>query len=390
MEKSNELKRTQTEAEFVSSLDADDALPAVPGQKNKKVRSYLLSGLFLIALMALTFYIISRGTSTEEIVSALSRTDSRWVVGGFAMMLGYFLFRAFNFGVAARCIKTKMTLGETLQYACVGFFYSGITPSSTGGQPMEYYHMRRDRLSAGKATLVLFIVNITYQFVLVALGIVMFCCKVGYILSIHGSLVALFFISLSFNFAMLLLLAGVLYSETALKKALTAIVKWLAKIHIIKNVDGANAKVEGYIAEFRAGAQLIKYNKKRFVYILLGTIGQTLCSLAVPCFVYKAFGLSGWSFFDVLAVNTIVFVTVSLFPLPGSVGAAESGFVLLLGNAFGGFIVPAMVLSRFISFYTMMAVCGCVAAFAQLRRPYNHAAHTVGLPSETNPSSALQ
>ena len=85
MEKSNELKRTQTEAEFVSSLDADDALPAVPGQKNKKVRSYLLSGLFLIALIALTFYIISRGTSTEEIVSALSKTDSRWVVGGFAM-----------------------------------------------------------------------------------------------------------------------------------------------------------------------------------------------------------------------------------------------------------------------------------------------------------------
>ena len=381
MKQSNEPGHL-TEDGFVSSLDADSALSAASEQKSKKARSYLFSALFLIGLMAVTFSVIARDTSPAELIAVLKKADPVYVMLGFAMMLGYFLFRSFNFGMAARCIKIKMTLGETLQYSCIGFFYSGITPSSTGGQPMEYYHMRRDRLSAGKSTLVLFIVNITYQFVLVALGIFMFCCKAGYILSIHGSLVALFFISLLFNLAMLLLLAGVLYSETWLKKALTAIVKWLAKVHFIKDVDGANAKVDNYIAEFRAGAQLIRSNRKRSVCILLSTIGQTLCSLAVPCFVYKAFGLSGWSFFDILAVNTIVVVTVSLFPLPGSVGAAESGFVLLFSSAFGGYIVPAMVLSRFINYYTIMAICGCVAAFAQLRRPYNHAAHTVGLLPE--------
>jgi uncharacterized protein (TIRG00374 family) len=383
MKKSNEIDRERAANEFVSSLDRGTLFPPLSDEKKKKVRSYLLSSLFLIGLMALTFYIISRDTSPAELIAVLKTTDLFYVVCGIAMMAGYFLFRAFNFRTAARCIKTHMTAGEALQYSCIGFFYSGITPSSTGGQPMEFYHMCRDKLSAGKATLVLFIVNITYQFVLVALGIFMFCCKAGYIASIHGSLIAIFFISLSFNFAMLLLLAGVLYSETAMKKFLGGCVKFLAKVKIIKDVDKANAKVEKYIAEFRAGAQLIKYNQKRFVYILLGTIGQTICSLAVPCFVYRAFGLTGWSFFDMLAVNTIVFVTVSLFPLPGSVGAAESGFVLLLSAAFGKYIVPAMVLSRFINFYTMMVICGCVAAFAQLRRPYNLAAHTVGLLPET-------
>ena len=383
MKKTNEIDRARAADEFVSSLDRGTLLQPLSEEKKKKVRSYLLSGLFLIGLMALTFYIISRDTSPAEILAVLKTTKTVYVVGGFAMMLGYFLFRAFNFRMSARCIKTHMTAGEALQYSCVGFFYSGITPSSTGGQPMEFYHMCRDKLSAGKATLVLFIVNITYQFVLVALGIFMFCCKAGYVASIHGSLIAIFFISLSFNFAMLLLLAGVLYSETAMKKFLNGCVKFLAKAKIIKNVDKASRKIENYITEFRAGAQLIKYNQKRFVYILLGTIGQTICSLAVPCFVYKAFGLTGWSFFDMLAVNTVVFVTVSLFPLPGSVGAAESGFVLLLSSAFGKYIVPAMVLSRFINFYTMMAICGCVAAFAQLRRPYNLAAHTVGLLQET-------
>ena len=383
MKKSNGIERTLAENEFVSSLDKGTLFPGLTDEKKKKVRSYLLSGLFLIGLMALTFYIISRDTSPAEIVAVLKTTKTGWVIGGFASMAGYFPCRAFNFRTAALCMKTRMTAGEALQYSCVGFFYSGITPSSTGGQPMEFYHMCRDKLSAGKATLVLFIVNITYQFVLVALGIFMFCCKAGYVVSIHGSLAALFFISLSFNFAMLLLLAGVLYSETAMTKFLGGCVKFFAKIKLIKDVDKANAKVASYIAEFRAGAQLIKYNQKRFVYILLGTIGQTLCSLAVPCFVYKAFGLTGWSFFDVLAVNTVVFVTVSLFPLPGSVGAAESGFVLLLGSAFGAYVVPAMVLARFINFYTMMALCGCVAAFAQLRHPYNLAAHTVGLLTET-------
>lgn len=386
MDKKSETERVPSEDELVVSIDKRTLSPEDSGQKKKKAKKYLLSGLFLIGMTALTFYIIFRDTSPEELISVLKTTKPLYVVLGIVSMLGYFVFRAFNFGTAAHCIKTRMSFGEMLQYSCIGFFYSGITPSSTGGQPMEFYHMCRDKLSAGKATLVLFITNITYQFVLVALGIAMFVCKAGYIASIHGSIIAFFFISLSFNLAMLLLFAGVLYSETALKKGLGGVVKFLVKIKLIKNVENANARVDSYITEFRAGAQLIKYNKKRFVYILLGTLAQMLCFLAVPCFVYKAFGLSGWSFFDVLAVNTVVFVVVSLFPLPGSVGAAESGFVLLLGNAFGGEIVPAMVLSRFISFYTMMALCGCVAAFAQLRRPYDLAAHTLELaPQEACP-----
>ena len=367
--------------DIFASPPGGEATPlADSAQGKKKVRKYLLSGGFLIVLIVVTFYVIFRDTSPGELLSVLRAADPRCAAGGFAAMAGYILFRAFNTGMAARCIKARMTAGEMIQYSCIGFFYSGITPSSIGGQPMEFCYMCRDRLSASKSTLVLFLTNAAYQLVLVTLGIVMFCCKAGYIASINGSIVVFFFISLSFNLAMLLLLVGVLYSETALKKFLDGAIKFFARVKIIKDVEGARAKVEAYIAEFRAGAQLIKRNRRRFVRILLGTFGQTLCSLSVPCFVYMAFGLKGWSFFDVLAVNTVVFVTVSLFPLPGAVGAAESGFVLLLATAFGKYIVPAMVLSRFISFYTIMVLCGCVAAFAQLRRPYNIAARTAGCP----------
>jgi len=91
----------------------------------------------------------------------------------------------------------------------------------------------------------------------------------------------------------------------------------------------------------------------------------------IPFFVYRAFGFMDYSLFDFVAISAVLYVAINMFPLPGSVGAAESGFVMLFAPFFGKTILPAMLLSRFINFYTMIILSGIFAAFAQLRKPYN-------------------
>ena len=51
-------------------------------------------------------------------------------------------------------------------------FFSCITPSASGGQPMQIYFMKKDKLPIPVTTLVLMIVTITYKAVLVVIGIV--------------------------------------------------------------------------------------------------------------------------------------------------------------------------------------------------------------------------
>ena len=36
------------------------------------------------------------------------------------------------------------SLWRCIQYSFIGFFYSGITPSATGGQPVQLYYMNKD------------------------------------------------------------------------------------------------------------------------------------------------------------------------------------------------------------------------------------------------------
>ena len=75
------------------------------------------------------------------------------------------------------------TLGASVKmthcalYSFVGFFFSCITPSASGGQPMQIFYMKKDKLPIPVTTLVLMIVTITYKAVLVVIGVLI--CFLG-------------------------------------------------------------------------------------------------------------------------------------------------------------------------------------------------------------------
>ena len=51
----------------------------------------------------------------------------------------------------------------TVKIGLIGIYYSYITPSSTGGQPAQVVYLRRDKVSVGNSTAVLFVKFFAYQ-----------------------------------------------------------------------------------------------------------------------------------------------------------------------------------------------------------------------------------
>lgn len=341
------------------------------GKKKSGAKKYILSGAFLVILMAATFYVIFRDTSINEIWKLLKTVKMPFVYAGILSMLGFFFFQGIVIGLSAECQELKLTLWEMMQYSFVSFFYSGVTPSSVGGQPMQFYYMCRDKMSASKSTLVLFITNMAYQIVIVVLGLLSFFFKLHYIINVSTTLIILFFLGLSLNLAILLILLGTIFSENLLHKILNAVLGFLCRIKVIKNREKAQRDVDSYLLEFKEGVELIKTNGRRFTLIVFATAAHFLLYHFVPFFVYKAFGLTGGSFFDLVAISAVLYVALNLFPLPGSMGAAEGGFVIMFGPLFAKAALPAMLLSRFINFYTMLIFSGVFCAYSQLRKPYD-------------------
>ena len=60
-----------------------------------------------------------------------------------------------------------------------------------------------------------------------------------------------------------------------------------------------------------------------------------------------------------VGVQSLLFISVSALPLPGSVGASESGFLILFKLLFPASVLnEAMILSRGVSFYLFVFLCG--------------------------------
>jgi len=342
-----------------------------PKKKKNKRSKYLLSGAFLLVLMAVTFYVIFKDTSIYDIWAVLKNVKPSYAIAGLLSMLGFFVFQGIVINLSAQCVKIKLTTWEMMQYSFVSFFYSGITPSAIGGQPMQFYHMCRDKMSPSTATLVLFVTNLTYQIVILVLGLIMFFAKLNFIISVSSTIIIFFCLGLSVNLFILLVLIGVLFSENLLRRILKSVVSFLSKIKIIKNPDKVLRGIDIYIEEYKRGIALVKANGKRFFFIMLSTIAHFLLYHMIPYFVYRALGFSEYSLFDFVAISAVLYVAINMFPLPGSVGAAERGFVLLFGPLFGSTTLTAMLLTRFINFYTMILLSGVFSAYAQLRKPYN-------------------
>ncbi len=70
-----------------------------------------------------------------------------------------------------RTFGTRLKKWTCFLFSSIGFFFSCITPSASGGQPAQIYYMRRKNIPIPVATLVLMIVTITYKAVLVLVGL---------------------------------------------------------------------------------------------------------------------------------------------------------------------------------------------------------------------------
>ena len=63
---------------------------------------------------------------------------------------------------AARAGRARRLLDNGEDWL-IGIYYSYITPSSTGGQPAQVVYLRRDKVSVGNSTAVLFVKFFAYQ-----------------------------------------------------------------------------------------------------------------------------------------------------------------------------------------------------------------------------------
>ena len=98
--------------------------------------------------------------------------------------------------------------------------------------------------------------------------------------------------------------------------------------------------------------------------VFLITFVQRIILFTVTYWVYRSLGFHEYGIVTLTILQSVISVSVDMLPLPGGMGISESLYLFIFAPVFGETLLPAMLLSRGISYYVQMlisAVMTCVA-----------------------------
>ncbi len=336
-------------------------------KKKKKALKVLLNGLFIAVLLALTAYLVLSKQEIPEIWASMKNANPWWLLGGVVLLIMFVSCESVLMYHLFRRLHEPAKFRRCLTYSYVGFFFSSVTPSASGGQPLQLVWMKRDGLDFGVSSLVLLVVTLAYKLALILLSLVLFLFNASFVLDNLGVMLYVFILGLVLNVAFCVFLAVVIFRPESARRAAKWILKVLCKVRLIRNRESAEEKLENGISHYSQAADLLRHRKKLLCEVMLITIFQRLCFFAITYMVYRSFGLSGVGFFPIITLQVILSLALDILPFPGGIGANEGGFLVMYTAVFSELlVVPGMLLSRGINYYLLVIVGATVTIISYI------------------------
>ena len=332
----------------------------------KSRKKIIFNGVFLAVVFALTIYGVFHGEDLSSMMNAIHRADKRWLIPGIALVAFFIWGESIIIWYMMRSSGIQLKKRTCFLFSSVGFFFSCITPSASGGQPMQIYYMKKEKISIPVSTVILMIVTITYKLVLVVIGIGIAIFGRGFLHKYLEGILPVFYLGLALNIFCVTFMTILVFHPLLAKAIMVKGMKLLERLHLVKKKDGRLKKLEDSMDTYRNTAAYLKNNPFVIVKVIGITFIQRMALFAVTWFVYQAFGLHGTGFWEILFLQAVISVSVDMLPLPGGMGISETLFLNIFSPVFGGLLLPGMVLSRGLGYYGELLISAVFTVVAQL------------------------
>lgn len=332
----------------------------------KSRKKIIFNGVFLAVVFALTIYGVFHGEDLSSMMDAIHRADKRWLIPGIALVAFFIWGESIIIWYMMRSSGIQLKKRTCFLFSSVGFFFSCITPSASGGQPMQIYYMKKEKISIPVSTVILMIVTITYKLVLVVIGIGIAIFGRGFLHKYLEGILPVFYLGLALNIFCVTFMTILVFHPLLAKAIMVKGMKLLERLHLVKKKDGRLKKLEDSMDTYRDTAAYLKNNPTVIVKVIGITFIQRMALFAVTWFVYQAFGLHGTGFWEILFLQAVISVSVDMLPLPGGMGISETLFLNIFSPVFGGLLLPGMVLSRGLGYYGELLISAAFTVVAQL------------------------
>ena len=319
----------------------------------KKKFKNKINYLILILITGIVLY-FSLKDNFEVTINEIKNINYAWFLLAVLFIVIYWLFRTLSIHEFVISFKKDFKFFHSFKMMMTTIFFDGVTPFSSGGQPLQVYYLKNHGVPMVNGTNIAIQNFIVYQIALVLLGVIAIISNSVFNIfpsdSILKKLVTLGFI---INLLVTLGLFSVAFLKKFNKFICKLIINILSKLKIIKDKEKKTEEFNKYVLEFNLGAKELVKNKKLFLKGILYNIAALFSYYAIPLIILFAMGdFTSVNLFLTIITSAYVMLIGSFVPIPGGSGGLEYGFIAFFGNfVSGGKLTAAMLIWRFITYY---------------------------------------
>ncbi len=324
--------------------------------------------IFLCVGIILYFFFSENGL--RDLLNSNTPILWEWIVVALVCEVVFMLFESSVIYVFIKDDFPAFRFIDAVKVALMGLFWCAVTPSSTGGQPMQVYLLYSMKVPVGYSSSRLIQKFMVYQVVLTLINIISVFINIGTIVSQPNNNVRLIIVLLALGFitqigvtVMFLIFS---FSEKVSHKLVMLAAKLLNKIRIIKNVDEKISNIEKQLDNFHTSNRDIYKKPKLLIKVSILTFCQFIAMFLVSYFIYRALGFNEANPAQIISCQAIVNLVSGMIPIPGASGAAELSFTVFFGPFFvHGTLKSAALIWRFINYYAVVFFTAPFAYFSK-------------------------
>jgi len=320
------------------------------------VKSVKRNVTIVIAIVLIILFFSFRN-EFNSILQQLQKVDIRFLLLSVFCIIVFWMLESMALGTFVRKSDDDYTYLFSFGMTLATQFFNGITPFSSGGQPMQIYYMRRKNIGIHTATNICIQNLIVHQIALVCINIIVIIYQ-----STDGQLAnaanqKIMWLGFGVNFAILLAFYAVSYMPKFNYFVSNIILEFLHKIRIVKDVHKQRRKLENFIEEYYISTENLLNNKMDFLLGILYSFLKLIAFNSIVYFVIRSTGISGISYITAMMSSVSVISVAAVIPSPGASGGAEYAFLMFFGvYMVKTEVIAIMLVWRFVTYYLGLIV----------------------------------
>lgn len=294
-----------------------------------------------------------RGVNLHQVSHDILNLNVGWLLVALLCIILYLGFEAVATKVLVESNGDRLSWKDAIRIPLIEQLFNGLTPFSSGGQPAQLVALMQSGIEGGRASSVLLMKFVVFQSMVVLNFI--FSLLIGFQYLEDKIKFLSWFVLFGFliHLAVIIGLLMIMYWHNFTKKMFDLIfipIKRFTKPErYLRWKTSTDAKVDTFYLE----SVRMKSQWRLLAKVALLTFLQLLFYYLIPYFILLALGKTHVHLIMVTCLHVLIFMVISLFPIPGGAGGAEYGFSVIFAQFVGNSskLVLAMIIWRLLTYY---------------------------------------